>query len=367
MLHTKYELSETKLDDSFKQATLDIEGYSCVRQDKRSNSGGLLTYIAKDIPFSVGKINLCNDDIECTSIELIIADEKILLLSMYKNPRMEPGSFKVIFEETCEKVSETHDNVVIIGDLNFNMLQDNMLSIIMPSFNLTNVINQVTCYKSNQPTLIDIMLVTKRRKILKSFSENTGISDFHNMIGGIFRVHKPAPKTKKLTVRKVSQINYDVVFSQISEDYVTQMLNTASDINEAYERLHDLLSKVLDKHAPKKQIVIRKNDFQCMTKELRKAILYRNQLRNKYYKYRSSHYLSLYRLQRNRVTAIKRKEVSSYFTEKCKEGTRNKDFWKAVKPLFSKSRTKSDSIPLRENGELITEDLRVCNIFNDFF
>ena len=81
-------LSETKLDDSFKQATLDIEGYSCVRQDKRSNSGGLLTYIAKDIPFSVGKINLCNDDIECTSMELIIADEKILLLGMYKNPRI---------------------------------------------------------------------------------------------------------------------------------------------------------------------------------------------------------------------------------------------------------------------------------------
>ena len=237
----------------------------------------------------------------------------------------------------------------------------------MPPFNLTNVINQVTCFKSSQPTLIDVMLVTKRRKMLKSFSENTGISDFHNLIGGVLRVHKPAPKTKKLTIRKVAQINYDVVLSEISEDYVTQAISHTVSVNDSYDRLHDILYKILDKHAPKKQIKIKKNDFHCMTKVLRKAILYRNRLRNKYYKYRSNHYLSLYRVQRNKVTEIKRKEISSYFTEKCKEGTRNKDFWKAIKPLFSKSRTKSDSIPLCENGELITDDLNVCNIFNDFF
>ena len=38
-------LSETKLDGSYKQEVLDIEGYCCIRQDKRSNSGGLLTYV----------------------------------------------------------------------------------------------------------------------------------------------------------------------------------------------------------------------------------------------------------------------------------------------------------------------------------
>ena len=96
--------------------------------------------------------------------------------------------------------------------------------------------------------------------------------------------------------------------------------------------------------------------FHCMTKTLRQAILSRNMLRNKYYKYRSNYYLSLYRIQRNRVTAIKRKETSKYFQDKCKMGTKNKDFWKAVKPLFSKSRTKSDSIPLRENCEIESDD-----------
>ena len=56
-----------------------------------------------------------------------------------------------------------------------------------------------------------------------------------------------------------------------------------------------------------------------------------------------------------------------YFTEKCKGATKNKDFWKAVKPIFSKTNTKQDNIPLRENGKIISDCSKVCNIFNTFF
>ena len=87
----------------------------------------------------------------------------------------------------------------------------------------------------------------------------------------------------------------------------------------------------------------------------------------KYYRYRSNYYLALYRYQRNVVTSIKRNEIKKYFQDKCNAGTSKKDFWKSIKPFFSKSRTKTDSIPLREGEEIITDDQRVCNIFNKFF
>ena len=131
--------------------------------------------------------------------------------------------------------------------------------------------------------------------------------------------------------------------------------------------MHEHLCRLLDKHEPKKQKTIKKNDFRCMSKELMKAMLYRNRLRNKYYKFRSNHYLSLYKAQRNHVNAIKRREICKYFEDKCKLGTRNKDFWNAIKPMFSKSRTKSDSISIRENGEIVTDEQKVCSIFNTFF
>ena len=360
-------LSETKLDGSYKQEVLDIEGYCCIRQDKRSNSGGLLTYVSKNIPFSLGNINICNDEIECLSIELNISDEKIMLLCMYKNPKTDPVIFKRSFDDICEKVSDTYENIVIIGDLNFNMMKDNMLSQIMPTFSLTNIIKEATCFKSSQPTIIDVMLVTKRRKFMQSFSVNTGISDFHNLIGGILRQHRPVPKMKKITVRKLSSIDYDKVLSEIDEMDLSVLIDSNQDVNSAYDQMHEKLCAMLDKYAPKTEKIIRKKDFHCMSKELRKEILYRNRLRNKYYNLRTNHYLMLYRAQRNKVNAIKRNEISKYFLERCKLGTRNKDFWKTIKPLFSKSRTKPDSIPLRENGEIISDDQKVCSIFNEFF
>lgn len=360
-------LSESKLDSSYKQEILDIEGYHCVRQDKRANSGGLLVYISKNIPFSLGDISVCNNEIECLSIELNASEDKIMLMCMYKNPKTDPVTFKNFFEDACENISNSYENIIIIGDLNFNMYQENMLSTIIPPFNLTNIIKDATCFKSSDPTLIDVMLVTKRRKFMKSFSENTGISDYHNLIGAALRVQRPAPKTKKVFYRNMSKINYENVIQDISSiDFNSEIMSSA-DANSAYEKLQSHLCGLLDKHAPKKQKVIHKNDFHCMSKELRKAIYQRNRLRNKYYKFRTIDYLDLYKKQRNRVVSIKRKEICKYFEEKCTEGTRNKDFWKAIKPLFSKSRTKTETIHLRENGEIVADDHKVCSIFNKFF
>jgi len=360
-------LSETKLDASYKQEIIDINGYYCVRQDKRANSGGLLTYISKDIPFSIGNTSICNDEMECISIELNISEEKIVLLCMYKNPRTDPVTFKNIFEETYESISDTYDNVIIIGDLNFNMFHDNILKTIIPPLNLSNIINKATCFKSENPTLIDVMLVTKRRKFISSFSENTGISDHHNIIGGILRQHKPAPKTKRVSFRNLGRINYDNLKDELIQSDIPGEIMSSSDVHAAYSKMETKLCNLLDKHAPKKQKTLKRNDFHCMSKVLRKAIYHRNKLRNKYYKYRTSNYLNQYKIQRNKVTTIKRKEITRYFEEKCKEGTKNKDFWKAVKPLFSKSRTKLETIPLRENDEIITDSRKVCDIFNRFF
>ena len=360
-------LSETKLDGSYKQEVLDIDGYCCIRKDKRSNSGGILTYVSRDIPFSEGSISICNDEIEVMSVELNITNEKIMLLGMYKNPKTDAVLFKRTFNEIYEKISSTYENIVIIGDLNFNMFKENMLSSIIPALSLTNIIKDATCFKSSPATLLDVMLVTKRRKFMQSFSINTGISDFHNLIGGVLRLYKPAPKTKKIFIRKLSKIDYEQVSKDVSEMDLSKVIDLSSDVDSAYALMQGKLCALLNKHAPKKQKIIRKNDFHCMSKGLRKEMLYRNRLRNKYYMSRSDHYLLLYRAQRNKVNRIKRTEISKYFLEKCKLGTRNKDFWKAVKPLFSKSRTKSDSIPLRENGEIVTDDQKVCGIFNSFF
>ena len=60
------------------------------------------------------------------------------------------------------------------------------------------------------------MLVTKRRKYTKSFSIDTGISDFHNLIGGVLKQHLPIPPRKVVMYRKLSSINYEQVNAELA-------------------------------------------------------------------------------------------------------------------------------------------------------
>ena len=46
--------------------------------------------------------------------------------------------------------------------------------------------------------------------------------------------------------------------------------------------------------------------------------------------------LGKFRKQRNFVTKLKRKSMKTYFLERCSGGTKSDDFWKTIKPFFSK-------------------------------
>ena len=193
-------------------------------------------------------------------IELNCKGTKILLLGMYKSPKMKPNNFKHYCEKLCEEVFDLYEHIVIIGDLNFYMLQNNVLSQMCPTLNLTNIITEPTCHKSNNATLIDVMLVTKRRKFIRGFSIDTGISDFHNLIGGVLRQQLPAPAKKVIQYRKLNNIDYNTVNQELMT--MNSVLGLAEcDSNEAFNRLHKSFISLLDKHAPKKQKVIKKNDF----------------------------------------------------------------------------------------------------------
>ena len=235
-------ISETKLDNSTKDSLFELNEYVIYRQDKRSNSGGILAYISKNITSTEGPINVCEENVECMSIELNVKDNKILLVCMYKNPKMTPNDFKQRFEDICEKILDNYEHVIIIGDLNFNMFQENnALKSLCPTYNLTNIINDATCFKSNVPTLIDVMLVSKRKKFIKGFSYDVGISDFHNLIGGVLKLNKPVPKQKTVFHRKLNDIDYNVVNNELMNLNLEQMISQESNVNVAFKKMQDSL------------------------------------------------------------------------------------------------------------------------------
>lgn len=45
----------------------------------------------------------------------------------------------------------------------------------------------------------------------------------------------------------------------------------------------------------------------------------------------------------------------------------NRKFWKTVKPVFTDKLQVSQSITLIENDEMVIDDLKIAEIFNDYF
>ena len=106
--------------------------------------------------------------------------------------------------------------------------------------------------------------------------------------------------------------------------------------NHSYAEFGKVFLKELNKHAPLKKKVLRHNNNAFMTKELRKEIMLRSKLKNKFNKERNHINWYNYKRQRNHCLSILRKSKKEYFNSlNMKQVSDNKLFWKSVKPFFN--------------------------------
>ena len=97
-------------------------------------------------------------------------------------------------------------------------------------------------------------------------------------------------------------------------------------------------------------------------------MMHRKRLRNKYIKSRTEENLKAFKKQRNFCVKLLRKTKSDYYRNlDLGDLTDNRKFWKIVKPVFSNEVRTTSSITLIEDGNMITEDLKIAEIFNHYF
>ena len=113
---------------------------------------------------------------------------------------------------------------------------------------------------------------------------------------------------------------------------------------------------------------IRNNEGPFMNKILRKAIMNRTRLLNKFRAKQNCENKSAYKKQRNACVNLLRKAKKSYYNNlNVKSVTDNKLFWKNVKPGFSEKMTTYEKITLIENDKIVSKDDEVAQTFNEFF
>ena len=135
-----------------------------------------------------------------------------------------------------------------------------------------------------------------------------------------------------------------------------------------YSSCETTFDKVLDKHVPVKKKYVGANDIPFMTRALRKAVMLRSRLRNRYNKNQTVENWNKFRKQRNSCVELFRKEKRNYYSNlDISLITDNKKIWKPVTPFFSDKLLSKSKIVLIENETIISNDVEVAETMNEFF
>ena len=357
-------LSETKIDDSFLTGQFHIPGFSTPYRSNRSNhGGGLLLYTRNDIPSKLLSKFIMPNNVECIFIEINIYKKKWLVGGSYNPNKSNSIEYLNVLGKYIDEYLINYDNIILLGDFNIQPTELEMINF-CSIYNLKNLVNEFTCFKNQEnPSCVDLILTNKPRSFQNTRIIETGLSDFHKMTVTVLKTifTKLPPKT-------VSYRDYKHFSHQIFRNEVIEKLAEKEIIEINYEHFENIIIQCLNLHAPIKKKYIRANDSPFMTKDLRKAIMVRSRLKNKYNKIKTEENRLNYNMQRNKCTSLLRKAKKNYFNKLNPSLLNdNKKIWKIVKPLFSEKYFNRENITLDENNEIIEDDTEISEIFNKFF
>ena len=116
--------------------------------------------------------NFETEKAETICLELVIVKKKYRILFAYQTP----DTNNVFFNEmyiTLDRILGKYDNILLARELNIDELKtgsdsSNHLSNAKDVFNLTNLVKRPTCFKSQDGTLIDLMLTNRSKSFLRS-------------------------------------------------------------------------------------------------------------------------------------------------------------------------------------------------------
>ena len=223
-----------------------------------------------------------------------------------------------------------------------------------------NLVQQKTCFKStNNPSCIDLFVTNSPRSFQNTITFASGLSDFHKMILTILKSTFPKVRPKQIDYRKFK--NFDL------NNFKTE-IRTKMQLIDKYETFEEEFLKVLNNHTPLKKKFIRANHAPYMTKNLRKAIMKRSQLENKYISNSTVENRNKYKKHKNFCSKLYKKERKKFYSQlDIKNITDNKLFWKTMKPFLSEKCTYASKISLVHNDNVISHDQELADTFNNFF
>jgi exonuclease III len=113
-------IAETKLDQSFPDAQFKVDNFHIWRKDRNGNGGGLVIYLWSDLACDWKKHLEC-ETIKSIAVELLVNGKKWLISGTYRPQAISDNEFINDFTKIYDKISVKFDNIIFLGDLNYDL------------------------------------------------------------------------------------------------------------------------------------------------------------------------------------------------------------------------------------------------------
>ena len=227
-------------------------------------------------------------------IEINLYKRKWLIAACYNPHKNKAAQYFSKLSSYLNPYIISYDNLFLMGDFNVQPEEDIMKDF-CSSYNLKHLITVPTCFKNvDNPSTVDLMLTNKYRSFTKSSVLETGLSDFHKLAVTVLNTTYQKNKPKKIYYRNYKNYSNENLRNDLQTIYSwgdIQMMNN--------DTFNSIFVDILNIHAPLKVKYIRANHNPFVTKELRKAIMKRSKLKNKFNKEKTKSSKLAYSKQRN--------------------------------------------------------------------
>ena len=382
---------ETWLNDRINDQMISMEGFTIFRLDrekgdirskkgKPKRGGGLIIYVKNElsqytaimenttsISYNIEKL--------CIRINKPNVREKIIL-NVYRLPNGNVAEGVKEMENAANLIqNHSSGELVILGDfnVNYNLRHTSPFKLIKDferNCNLTQLIKTSTRQGKNSNTCIDLIF-TNMDHVISAGVLDVAISDHLP----VFMIKKKQKiHSSSSTIRARTYVNYDKTTFQEEirwhsnwEDFWEVDQN---EPDKMWEVIFETIQEVADKHCPFRNMNIREDTPQWLTKEIISEINHKDFLYRKAKKSKNDEDWEIFRQKKNEVKKLLATAKENFIKNKLDELEGNpRKFWREINKISGLGKNKNGRKCTKiadENGK-IYENLDAANFLNDYY
>jgi hypothetical protein len=378
-------VSETWLDNTITEDMVKIQGYEYLRKDRMANrAGGAGIYITDAIPFRRAlELEFPNTDL--LWVEFRLGLKKILVAACYRPPGQsadEVDLFMSNFSDSVEMALGLNpESIFILGDLNDSTPKWDSdhhgselklkLYDFINSHDLHQLILEPTYILPNSANILDLLITDSPGYIL---NQNQGvlppIGSHHQAIFAEIKVQYKRDKTFLREIWNYNQGDYPSLVTALSETPWGLGQDLFEDMDDIAMYWQNTFLDICKVHIPNRIIKIRPKDKPWMTKQVKKALTFRNRLYKRFKRTRQQRHYddwkrsakeANYQMSQAKL-AHKEKLRKTLMNTSCGE----KHYWKIAKQVYGNKKVMG--VPsLMVGNEMVSTSSEKAKQFSKYF